>query len=105
MIKRKMITSTAPEIVITVDGSNYKLVTITSVKTINLEFTLDAPYDHDPGTGEVGKYVTVLEGNVLVTKKAGSDEVAAKREFTDAGMVMTMYGKGGVIATRTFKKA
>ena len=104
MIKRKMITSTAPEIVITVDGSNYKLVTITSVKTINLEFTLDTPYDHDPGTGEVGKYVTVLEGNVLITKKAGSDEVAAKREFTDAGMVMTMYGKG-VTATRTFKRA
>ena len=59
---------------------------------------------YNSGTGEVGKYVTSLEGNVMVTKKVGSDEVIAKREFSDAGFVMTMYGKG-VTATRTFKRA
>merc|ERR1712002_101094 len=70
MIKRKMLNSTAPDIVIVVDGSNVKIDTITSVKTLKLEFVLDTPYDYDPGTGEVGKYVTSIDGNVMVTKKA-----------------------------------
>ena len=61
-------------------------------------------WTYDLGTGEVGKYVTSLEGSVMVTKKDGSGEVIAKREFTDTGFVMTMYAKG-VTATRTFKRA
>ena len=49
MIKRKMLASTSPDIVITVNGNNVKIDTITSVKTLNLEFTLDTPYKTDPG--------------------------------------------------------
>merc|ERR1712241_312545 len=104
MIKRKVLTNTTPDVVIAVNGNHFKIDTITSVKTINVEFDLDPPYEHDPGTGEVGKYVTSMEGNVMVTKKAGTDDVIAKREFSDTGFVMTMYAKG-VSGTRTFKKA
>ena len=57
-----------------------------------------------PGTGEVGEYVTSLEGNVLVTKKVDTGDVIAKREFNDSGFVQTYYSKS-VTATRTFKKA
>ena len=57
-----------------------------------------------PGTGEVGEYITSLEGNVLVTKKADTGDVIAKREFNDSGFVQTYYSKS-VTATRTFKKA
>ena len=57
-----------------------------------------------PGTGEVGEYITSLEGNVLVTKKADTGDVIAKREFSDSGFVQTYYSKS-VTATRTFKKA
>ena len=49
MIKRKVLASTSPDIVITVNGKNMKIDTITSVKTLNLEFTLDIPYKTDPG--------------------------------------------------------
>ena len=56
------------------------------------------------GTGEDGKHVTSIEGNVLVHKIAGTTEVASTREFTDTGFVQTMYGKG-VTATRTWKRA
>merc|ERR1711997_518647 len=61
MIKRKVLTNTTPEVVIEIDGNIYKVDTITSVKTIKLEFILDTPYEHDPGTGETVKYVTSLE--------------------------------------------
>ena len=57
-----------------------------------------------PGTGEVSEYITSLEGNVLVTKKADTGDVIAKREFNDSGFVQTYYSKS-VTATRTFKKA
>ena len=40
----------------------------------------------------------------MLTKKADSGEVVAKREFSETGFVMTMYGEG-VNATRTFKRA
>ena len=104
MIKRKVLTNTTPEVVIEIDGNIYKVDTITSVKTIKLEFILDTPYEHDPGTGETGKYVTSLENNDLVTKKVDSNEVIVKREFSDAGMIVYMYGEG-ITATRTFKRA
>ena len=104
MMKRTVITKTSPEITITVSGNSYKVVSATSVKTITLEFVLGTPYEHDPGTGEVGKYVTTLEGNALVTKEAETGRQAAKREFTADGMVMHMYADG-VTATRTFKRA
>merc|ERR1712037_1033445 len=104
MIKRKLLAGTSPDIVITVDGKNMKIDTITSVKTLNLEFTLDTPYKTDPGTGEVSEYITSLEGNVLVTKKADTGDVIAKREFSDSGFVQTYYSKS-VTATRTFKRA
>ena len=50
MIKRKVLTNTTPDVVIVVDGNTYKIDTITSVKTIKVEFVLDTPYEHDPGS-------------------------------------------------------
>ena len=50
MIKRKMASKTTPDVVIVVDGNNIKIDTITSVKTIKVEFVLDTPYEHDPGS-------------------------------------------------------
>ena len=47
MIKRKMASKTTPDVVIIVYGNNIKIDTITSVKTIQKEFTLDTPYDND----------------------------------------------------------
>lgn len=102
-MKRTVVASTKPDIVITATGNKYKIETITSVKTIVTEFTLDTPYETDPGTGTVGKYITSLDGNTLVTKDASSGNVVAKREFSDAGFTMTMFG-GSVTATRVFKR-
>jgi hypothetical protein len=104
MLMRKTISATSPDIVVEINGSKYTVSTITTLKTIKIEFTLGATYEADPGTGKKGNYITTLEGNSLVTKDAGSGNVAAKREFSDSGMVMTMYADG-VVATRTFKRA
>lgn len=104
-MKRSVLANIKPDINITVDGNKYKIETITSMKTVVVEFTLDSPYETDPGTGTVGKYITSLEGgNTLVTKNADNGQVMAKRHFNDAGFVMTCYGPK-VTATRNFKRA
>ena len=104
MLKRIVLTKTTPEVTITVSGNSYKVISVSSVQTVALEFVLGTPYEYDPGTGEVGKFVTTLEGNALVTKEAETGREAFKREFTANGMVIYLYADG-VTATRTFKRA
>ena len=50
MIKRNVIASTKPDIVIEATGDNYTVTTITSLKTIKISFTLGQEYEADPGT-------------------------------------------------------
>ena len=104
MVKRTMFAKTKPDIVIEVNGKAFVVQTITSLKTINAEFTLDESYENDM-TGEKQTYITSMEGNKLVTKLVSSGNVMTTREFTDSGFVQTYYGKTGVTGTRTFKKA
>ena len=108
MVKRTMFAKTKPEIVIGVNGKAFMIRTVTSLKTINAEFTLDEPYENDL-TGEKETYITTIEGNKLVTKLVingkVTDIVMTTREFTDTGFVQTYYGKTGVTGTRTFEKA
>ena len=104
MVKRTMFAKTKPEIVIGVNGKAFVIRTVTSLKTINAEFTLDESYENDM-TGEKQTYITSMEGNKLVTKLVSSGNVMTTREFTDSGFVQTYYGKTGVTGTRTFKKA
>ena len=108
MVKRTMFAKTKPDIVIEVNGKAFVIRTVTSLKTINAEFTLDEPYENDM-TGEKETYITTIEGNKLVTKLVingkVTDIVMTTREFTDSGFVQTYYGKTGVTGTRTFEKA
>merc|ERR1711936_1450914 len=104
VVKRTMFAKTKPDVVMEVNGKAFMVQTITSLKTINAEFTLDEPYENDM-TGEKQTYITSMEGNKLVTKLFSSGNVMTTREFTDSGFVQTYFGKTGVTGTRTFKKA
>ena len=105
MISRKAMASTKPEILVTVDGKKWKIDAKTTLKTITIEFVLNEVSEYDPGTGTVGKYLNSLEGNKLVTKNPDTKEVISTREFSGSGLVQTYYATGGVVATRTWKKA
>jgi hypothetical protein len=59
MIKRNVISATKPDIVIEVNGNNYTVTTITSLKTIAISFTLGQEYEADPGTDKKAN-VTIL---------------------------------------------
>merc|ERR1711997_167754 len=104
MVMRKAFANSKPEIVFEVnDGKTFKIQTTTTFKTMNAEFTLDESYENDI-TGKKETYVTTLEGKKLITKVVNSGEVISTRELTDSGFIQTYFAKGGVTATRTFKK-
>ena len=62
MIKRNLITSTKPDIVIEADGDNYTVTTITSLKTIKISFTLGKEYEADPGTDKTSTVIKTFFG-------------------------------------------
>merc|ERR1712141_669830 len=93
MVMRKAFANSKPEIVFEVnDGKTFKIQTTTTFKTMNAEFTLDESYEND------------ITGKKLITKVVSNGEVISTRELTDSGFIQTYFAKGGVTATRTFKK-
>ena len=63
MIKRNVIASTKPDMIIEIDGDNYTVTTITSLKTIKISFTLGKEYEADPGTD---KKSTVMDSKFVI---------------------------------------
>ena len=97
---------TKPDIIIEVNGKKIKITTITTLRTVVKEFTLDEPYESEiPGVSKKDTYITTLEGgNKLVTKIVSKNVVISSRELTDSGFVQTYYAEGGITGSRTFKK-
>lgn len=54
-IKAVAIKQTKPDIVIEVNGDQFVIQTITTLKTVKVEFELGKEYEVDPGTGRKAK--------------------------------------------------
>ena len=52
-IKRTAIVATKPDIHVEIDGDNYVITTIATLKTIKAKFELKQEFDLDPGTDRV----------------------------------------------------
>ena len=80
MMARKMVSKTTPTIKIKViEGNKYEIETITSIKTVTFEFTLDTPYQQNSVNPQGKKHITSLDGNTLITKLAENGEVVTCR--------------------------
>ena len=104
MIKRNVIAKTRPDMIVEIDGDNFTVTTITTLKTIKISFTLGKEYQCDPGTDKVNNYITTLEGgDTLMTKKLDDNFSTSSMKFTDDGLIITMTAQG-ITAIRTFKR-
>jgi hypothetical protein len=105
MIIRNVLASTKPDMIVEVDGNNFTITTITSLKTIKMSFTLGKEYQSDPGTNKVGKYITNWKGDdTLFTQNVENPSATSSIQFTNDQMIMTMT-TNEITATRTFKRA
>ncbi|CAL8115400.1 unnamed protein product [Orchesella dallaii] len=91
-IARKMMTNTSPTMYITKDDDEqWVFKTVTFLKTVEISFKLDEPYDETMPSGDEFASVTTMEGdNKFTTTSKTGDDVAFERsyEFNEEGMVM-----------------
>jgi hypothetical protein len=60
MLQRNVVAATKPDILIEINGDNYTVSTITSLKTIKISFTIGQQYEADPGTGKKSNVTAFL---------------------------------------------
>ncbi|XP_071520039.1 fatty acid-binding protein-like isoform X2 [Panulirus ornatus] len=105
---RKLALRTSPTIEVKVEGDNWTISTIMSIRTLTWTFKLGEETIVD-GTNGFVKVIFTLDGDRLVqTPVDETDEKAmtAVRHFTPQGMTQTMVHKAsGTTAVRHFKKA
>merc|ERR1711955_132680 len=77
LMMRKAATASTPTMIITEEGGKWKMVTATTLKSIELSFELGVPFKETTTDGR--------ECNTTVTM-AGNKEVKVIREFSDAGI-------------------
>lgn len=105
MVKRRVLAQAKPDMVVEINGDNFTVTTITSLKTIKISFTLGRQYTCDPGIDRVSDYITNLEGDdTLVTRNVHDASSTSVMKFTDSQLLVTMTAMG-ITATRTFKRA
>jgi hypothetical protein len=57
-MRRTIVAATKPDITVEVEGDKYTVSTITTLKTIDVSFTLNQEYEVDPGTEKLTKVMT-----------------------------------------------
>ncbi|ODN00478.1 Fatty acid-binding protein [Orchesella cincta] len=107
-IARKLMLTSSPTMYITLDEEEqYDFKTVSFLKTTEISFKLNEPYEETMPNGEVFESLTTLEGgNKFTTKSESEGVVAFERiyEFNDDGMVMTLKSPKGLEAKRYFKR-
>ena len=104
---RKAATASTPTMEISQNGSKWKMVTKTTLKSIELNFEIGVPFDETTTDGRKCKTTVTMEGNTLVTNQvateAGKHSVKVIREFCDDGIDVQMIC-GDVVSKQYFKR-
>merc|ERR1711955_69 len=90
LMMRKAATASTPTMIITEEGGKWKMVTATTLKSIELSFELGVPFKETTTDGRERNTTVTMDGNKFITHqvpiKAGDKEVKVIREFSDAGI-------------------
>ena len=91
----KVVTRVAPTMVITQHGNEWKIITKSIFKPVELKFELGVPFDEISTDGRRCKTTITMEGDsTLITDQVGTElgnkSVKTIRDFTDEGMYVHM---------------
>ena len=91
----KAVTRAAPTMVITQHGNEWKIVTKSIFKPVELKFELGVPFEEISTDGRRCKTIITIEGgSTLITDQVatelGHKSVKTIRDFTDEGMYVHM---------------
>merc|ERR1712168_501100 len=108
MLMRKAPTASTPTMTISEDGAgNWKMVTSTTLKSIDLSFRLGTPFKETTADGRECNTTVTLDGITMTTNqvpvKAGQKEVKVIREFTGEGINVQFICED-VVSKQFFKR-
>ena len=91
---RNAATSSTPTMEITQDGSKWKIVTKTTMNSMELEFEIGIPFDETTPDGRNCTTTVTMDGDKLITEQVTNDEgkknVKVIRNFSDDGIDVEM---------------
>ena len=108
MLMRKAATVSTPTMEISKDGNKWKMVTKTTLKSIELNFEIGVPFEETTTDGRKCKTTVTMEGdNKLITNQvaieAGKKNVKVIREFSDEGIDVQMICED-VVSKQFYKR-
>ena len=107
MLMRKGATASTPTMVVTESGGKWKIVTSTTLRSIEINFEAGTPFKETTADGRECNTTVTLDGNTMTTNqvpvKAGQKEVKVIREFTDQGINVQFICED-VVSKQFFKR-
>lgn len=101
---RKLEASSKPTVELTEDGDNFKMKTVTTLKTMDLAFKLGEEFVEETSDGRKCNTTIVREGNKLIqAQKLDNLTATITRTFTDDGLAAT-FEAVGVVSKRVYKR-
>nr|AAX34046.1 Sui m 13 allergen [Suidasia medanensis] len=103
-VTRNLAKSATPTLEVIVDGDNYTIKTISTIKSSEIKFQLGQEFEEDRMDGKKVKTVVNKEGdNKLVQVQKGDKEVNIVRDFSAEGVNVTAT-VNGVVSVRFYKR-
>merc|ERR1711973_167671 len=93
LLKRKAAMASTPTMEISESGGKYKMVTSTTLSSVELNFELGVEFEETTADGRTCKTTVTMEGdNKMITnqvaQKSGQKDVKVIREFSDKGIAV-----------------
>ncbi|XP_013781114.1 fatty acid-binding protein-like [Limulus polyphemus] len=103
MVMRKLGSTSKPTVEISKEGDKWKIKTITTFKTTEIEFKLGEEFEETRMDGSVVKTTITQEGNKLIQKQLGDKEVTITREINDDELKVVCTVED-IVSTRIYKR-
>ncbi|MFJ2406593.1 lipocalin/fatty-acid binding family protein [Streptomyces xanthochromogenes] len=101
---RKIAAASRPTVEIQQDGDNLKLKTTTTLKTIELVFTLGIEFTEETEDGRKAQTLITADGDKLIqVQKLEGLTATTTRTFSDDGLDAT-FQSGNVVSRRSYKR-
>jgi len=102
-VMKNMAKVATPTIEVAVDGDDYSIKTITTLKTSELKFKLNQAFDEARMDGKTVTTTITRDGNKLIQKQGGEKPCEIVREFA-GDKLTTVCTCGKVTSTRIYTK-
>ncbi|CAG7828979.1 unnamed protein product [Allacma fusca] len=105
LVTRKLANNSKPTIEVTENGDKYLFKTITTFKTIDLDFEVGKEFTEETADGRKAQTTITRNGNVFTqTQKIDKLNATITRTFSD-NTLTAVFQAGDVTSTRVYKKA